>query len=1114
MERIGKSTTFFSHPRPDSAAPSGDWIAIRTHGTASDRIDGHRRTRTDIDGQTDLETQTFFLSDSESLPSPLASSDSLPSLTNGISELKLGPKKQPRKGQFGYKDTSLTRSSPSTSSTLSDVPGDFYWDQLPGHYDTPPTSPSSHFIHPTPTSDSSDDDMPSEFFYGDNRAEDLVPGDYLKSTMNKFKEASSDNFKCDRLANGFATGSKAEKWYNALQPETQSDWKLLKAAFVLKWPPEVVPEVSTEQHRSRLRAEKLKREDIGRVVYVRGLETTGHAAWASRVLALSASADDASGAMIHGIRDAMPAIMKKMVTGTFTSYKAFCDAVKAVDDDAIAMAMAEEDRITQVENETRRLRDEIAQARRMVPAPNSPTAPLRTAFGGFAVSRGGAPRVQAPAPAAAANANANPFAAGVMRGGNIMRGFQRSAGQQQFRSNHLRMADLTANTTGMVQHADNPTGLAAYQQQVQAWITANPAKYSGGDEYAPYPLTPGTDAVGSGECFDCGVHHPRASPHPRAIVDYRETYYRRVANRIIRDDRLATGVANAVGAPANVNLVHVEATEEYGKWRRARGLVENHRVRKAEVDQAVVAPEAAVAGFRGEEEPHTNLVFTDDMYSEHGAMNFVDVYGVGEGRESEEAAKPFIQTVQLVGESGELVDVVATFDDCAMVNCIDTKVFEGARATLSSPDVSPRVLRMANGVLVPSGGCWRGKISVGGVSATGKWEIFSGGGAWQMLLGKPMLKAFGASHEYMDDTVTLNTVAGKVTLRNELDPSAEGSRQKEVAVAHVSDPGECLGTSPLKPGQVNDFILHIPVDQVLGSQESVATVELQTEAGTLGSVEDGSRNPKVAVAHASDPGACDACLPPPSGQVPSPDIPVSVDAEPLQRPSYSARKRARLAARKKRETERALARETVLVVWAAMEKCFVNHGTSSFRRLVRRVKSKAERTRRVLLRRWYNTPWDTATVPAVVVESGDTGGEDEILVGVPSKTSDGKVLVQEVEDSGDIPDVEGLRKQSRDAHASNPGECCGASPLRRKGVDCFHSAACAHRLTEEADWWLSVAELEGDENAGADGLQKQSRNVSASDLGERESISPLRPGSRGQTTLRTEPLPVLRVYEK
>lgn len=76
-------------------------------------------------------------------------------------------------------------------------------------------------------------------------------------------------------------------------------------------------------------------------------------------------------------------------------------------------------------------------------------------------------------------------------------------------------------------------------------------------------MTPGTDAVGTGECFDCGVRHTPGSPHPRVTVNAFETYYRRVANRIIREDRQATNVANAVGAPAHVNLVQVAATDDY-----------------------------------------------------------------------------------------------------------------------------------------------------------------------------------------------------------------------------------------------------------------------------------------------------------------------------------------------------------------------------------------------------------------------------------------------------------------------------------------------------------------------------------------------------------------------
>ncbi|KAJ7827222.1 hypothetical protein B0H14DRAFT_2595373 [Mycena olivaceomarginata] len=229
---------------------------------------------------------------------------------------------------------------------------------------------------------------------------------------------------------------------------------------------------------------------------------------------------------------------------------------------------------------------------------------------------------------------------------------------------------------------------------------------------------------------------------------------------------------------------------------------------------------------------------------------------------------------------------------------------------------------------------------------------------------------------------------------------AEGSCQNKVAVAYISDPGECFGTSPLKPGQVNDLIPHLPVDHAPELQEPVATVESQSETSPLNSVEDGPRTPKVAVAYTSDPGACNAWLPPPSGRVPVSDLHVLVDPNPVQKISYSAQKQARLAKKKKREAERKQTREALMVVWAVIEKNSATHGTSSFRRLIRRIKSRAERTRKILLCRWYNTPWDMEGAPVVVVDSSDSKGE--VLLGSPSRTADGKVSIQEVEDRGDI----------------------------------------------------------------------------------------------------------------
>ncbi|KAJ7166976.1 hypothetical protein C8R46DRAFT_268329 [Mycena filopes] len=220
---------------------------------------------------------------------------------------------------------------------------------------------------------------------------------------------------------------------------------------------------------------------------------------------------------------------------------------------------------------------------------------------------------------------------------------------------------------------------------------------------------------------------------------------------------------------------------------------------------------------------------------------------------------------------------------------------------------------MANGTLVPSVGAWCGTITVGGVSAVGRFEIFPGGGVWQMLLGKPMLQAFSASHEYVHDTVTFNTASGRVLLRNDVANAAEGSRQNKVAIAHVSGPGECSGTSPLRLRLPLSLPRRTPVRKYSGRWRKA----------------QGSRTPKVAVAHASGPGACNACLPSSPGQVPSSNDSRSVDVRVTIQVSYSARKRARVAAKKKQTEERARAKEVVWQAWREMEQVPVS-GTKAF----------------------------------------------------------------------------------------------------------------------------------------------------------------------------------------
>ncbi|KAF8878603.1 hypothetical protein BD779DRAFT_1447532, partial [Infundibulicybe gibba] len=111
-------------------------------------------------------------------------------------------------------------------------------------------------------------------------------------------------------------------------------------------------------------------------------------------------------------------------------------------------------------------------------------------------------------------------------------------------------------------------------------------------------------------------------------------------------------------------------------------------------------------------------------------------------------AVPFVHGVELGGPNGEVVRIRSVFDDGAMVNALDSKLYETIKGRLAAPGPSARVLRMADGRLVSSVGAWEGVVAAQGVKGRGIFEIFDSGGAWGLLFGKPLLQAFRAQHHY------------------------------------------------------------------------------------------------------------------------------------------------------------------------------------------------------------------------------------------------------------------------------------------------------------------------------------------------------------------------------
>ncbi|OJT13168.1 Retrovirus-related Pol polyprotein from transposon 297 [Trametes pubescens] len=102
-----------------------------------------------------------------------------------------------------------------------------------------------------------------------------------------------------------------------------------------------------------------------------------------------------------------------------------------------------------------------------------------------------------------------------------------------------------------------------------------------------------------------------------------------------------------------------------------------------------------------------------------------------------------------------------------MVNVMDTELWKRIHSRLPATRSSERRLRMANGAIVPSEGNWKGVFEFEGVKVDSSFELFPSKGAWSFLIGKPMLEALRAHHDYSTDTIRVRNHYANATLRNQ-----------------------------------------------------------------------------------------------------------------------------------------------------------------------------------------------------------------------------------------------------------------------------------------------------------------------------------------------------------
>ena len=158
---------------------------------------------------------------------------------------------------------------------------------------------------------------------------------------------------------------------------------------------------------------------------------------------------------------------------------------------------------------------------------------------------------------------------------------------------------------------------------------------------------------------------------------------------------------------------------------------------------------------------------TSDVADTEPEIQIFDLYTVGHDAKS--TTQPFVHQLDInVGIAGP-IQVWASFDDGALTNAMSTAKFNTIKHRLGYYKPSTRWLRMADGNVVKPKAVWEGKMEIGGVRVSGSFEVFESGGSWEFLLGKPLLTALHAIHEYTGDTVTIENNGLTAVLKNQID---------------------------------------------------------------------------------------------------------------------------------------------------------------------------------------------------------------------------------------------------------------------------------------------------------------------------------------------------------
>ena len=354
------------------------------------------------------------------------------------------------------------------------------------------------------------------------KPEDQDPQDFMNrlERIILMKTGLTEPDKVRFLELSLKAKSPAAAWFTTLQKADKVSFTTVRTAFELRWPIKAITEKTTAEKQALLDESVLKMSDLGRraAASIGAEEELSHVVWADKVERLAGDIPDTNNLLVASTRKKLPKPLVKLIGLKPMTWKELADAVRSIS----------------LEELMEKLEEERDLGRYTLPAPNTPSKALGTAFQSINITPQPQSAPQTPTQyQQTGTANRTTFST------------ERPA--------HERLADVLSKALPI--HPRNPEGIGLYNTQILLWQNTYGQNGKGPNETRPYPLTPGTVPVASGECWRCGhrTHHP--GPCPAPPVPTLETKWRSIAQTIRKRAEMAA--ASAI----SVNLITEDSDE-------------------------------------------------------------------------------------------------------------------------------------------------------------------------------------------------------------------------------------------------------------------------------------------------------------------------------------------------------------------------------------------------------------------------------------------------------------------------------------------------------------------------------------------------------------------------